>query len=468
MPPVLPRRSGRFAAVDIGGTSVRITVAECSAESVVVASTKRFYTPLLEGPEGLRLDVGRITDEVITVLRTEVGLTGVGVDSWSGDYGILGRGGHVPSPFSQREPRTVEAVQTVGALISEREIFRSSGVRALALGTIYQLETDRSEGRLAHASSILLLPDLITHHLTGVRSAEYTNASTTGLTQAGEQAWNSELIARLGLEAGLFPEIVPPGRYLGRVRRELAAGTAQVIAVASHDTASAVVAVPAAGESPTYISCGSWSLVGTITDAPVLSAAAFEAGFTNEAGLDGSNRLLHVASGLAILTRCLSAWGIPPDPQHPELRALLEKAAGLPTSSGVIDPADISLMLPGDVAGRIINAIGLTDSRQDRPAVVRAVLDSLAESFASRLDLLAAVTGYRAEEVHLVGGGAALDLLCSLTATASGRTVLAGPSEATTLGNLLVQARAAGLIDDDVRELRERVARLFPPRRFAP
>ena len=317
----------------------------------------------------------------------------------------------------------------------------------------------------AYARTLLLLPDLLACFLTGQRVAEVTNASTTGLVDARLRAWSRPLLERLRTELGLdldgvLPDIVEPGTLIGPVRRESLevfgpdGSPTPVIAVGSHDTASAVVAVPAAGADFAYISCGTWSLVGLELDEPVLTLASQAANFTNELGVDHTVRYLQNIMGLWVLNEAVRTWqrqGM--EISLPELDAAAAAAEPLRT---VVDINDSAFYAPGDMAARIDDAARATDQPRPRSVgeYVRCINDSLALAYRRAVRQAAELSGREVKVVHMVGGGIHNRLLCQLAADATELPVLAGPAEGTALGNMVVAARGAGLLEGDLSDLR--------------
>ncbi|HEX6335646.1 MAG TPA: FGGY-family carbohydrate kinase [Jiangellaceae bacterium] len=318
-----------------------------------------------------------------------------------------------------------------------------------------------------------MIPDLITYWLTGKIGVEITNASTTQLFDVRARTWARDVIERAGLPVRIFPDLHPPGTQISAlvegVRNQpgVSAGTV-VTAAGSHDTASAVAAVPARGENFAYISCGTWSLVGLELDQPVLSEAGRIANFTNEAGVDGKIRYLRNVMGLWLLQDSLRTWELAG--QSVDLRALIAAAAELPPLTRVIDPDRAEFLPPGDMPSRIASACTRTGQSSPRtPAeTVRCILDSLAVAYRRAVRQAAELAGRQVDVIHLVGGGAQNDLLCQLTADACGVPVLAGPVEATALGNVLVQARALGAVDGDLDAMRSLVSRTQRIVRYEP
>ena len=344
----------------------------------------------------------------------------------------------------------------------------------LPFNTIYQLAAARGTASLDAAATMLLIPDLFGFWLSGVQVGERTNASTTGLLDVHRRSWDTELAETLGIPSRILPALGSPGDVVGPLRDDVRAtiGVSDqtlLTLVGSHDTASAVVGVPASGDTAfAYVACGTWSLVGVELDAPIVSEASRTANFTNEGGVDDRIRYLRNVMGLWLLQESMRTWELEGTAER--LTSLLIAAAELPSGGPVIDPEDPAFLPPGDIPGRIEEACRRTDQPvpASRPALVRCVLDSLAAAYARAVRDAERLTGRPVEVVHLVGGGAHNTLLCQLTADACGLPVLAGPVEATAIGNVLVQARARGLLSGDLETLRALVRATQEIRRFVP
>ncbi|WP_344859315.1 rhamnulokinase family protein [Planomonospora alba] len=412
----------------------------------------------------LRWDVRALYREILHGLRRAGPVASVGVDSWAVDYGLLDASGRLlDDPVHYRDDRTAGIAERVAARVGAAELYDVSGLQVLPFNTVYQL---LAEDRLDAAAAMLLVPDLIAYWLTGEIGAEVTNASTTGLLDVRTRAWASGLIGRLGLPERIFPPLRRPGDPIGSLRPETArevGWTSRVTAVASHDTASAVAAVPADGPRFAYVSCGTWSLAGVELPAPVLTEAGRAANFTNEAGIDGTVRYLRNVMGLWLLQESLRAW------PGAGLEGLLEAAGRERPFAALVDPDAPVFLPPGDMPARIAAECRRTGQEPPAspPAFVRCVLESLALGHRRAIRQAAALSGREVDVVHLVGGGSRNALLCRLTADACGLPVVAGPAEATALGNVLVQARAAGLVSG-LAEMRALAAGAGPLRRYEP
>ncbi|MEV7828811.1 rhamnulokinase [Microbacterium enclense] len=457
------------AAVDLGATSGRVMIGRVGAGLLELEQVARFPNGPVERADGWHWDVeglwGHVRAGLAEALRREPGIASVGIDSWAVDYGLLGPDGLLAEPFHYRDGRTARGVDAVHAVVPFEQLYRRNGLQFLPFNTLYQYAADP---RLADAGTSLLVPDLLAERLTGRRVAERTNASTTGLLDVRTGEWDHALAEVLGIPDRVLPPLVDPGETIGRAPADL--GAVPVIAVGSHDTASAIVAVPLSTPNAAYISCGTWGLVGLELAGPIVTDAARAANFTNEGGVDGRVRFLHNVTGLWLLSETVRAWserdGVPVD-----LAALLVAAAAEPTPVRLFDADDPSLSLPGDMPGRIAALLGVAaPGVGDRPAFARVIVESIAEAFARSVRTAGLLAEREVDVIHLVGGGALNTLLCQATANRSGRVVLAGPVEATALGNVLVQARALGAFGAgaSLEDMRRRVSEAFPPRRFHP
>jgi rhamnulokinase len=453
----------RYAAVDLGASNGRVIVGALDRGRVDLVEVHRFANDPVRLPDGLHWDVVRLYRDIVDGLRAAGEIASAGIDSWGVDYGLLDADGRLLGlPYHYRDARTDEPSSAVDAA----RLYARTGIQHLSFNTIYQLLREPAP-TLAAADTMLLVPDLLGYWLTGRTGAERTNASTTSLYDPVAGAWAYDVIDAAGLPRRVFPSLRDPGERLGSTRAETGLDV-PVVAVASHDTASAVLAVPAVDNRFAYVCTGTWSLVGVELDQPVLTDAGRAANFTNEVGVDGTIRYLRNVMGLWLLQECQRGWG------EPDTAGLLAAAADATPFAAIVDPDRPEFFAPGDMPARIDAYCVATGQRppSDRAGYVRCVLESLALAHRAAVRDAARLSGRTVDVVHLVGGGARNALLCRLTADACGLPVIAGPVEATALGNILVQARVDGALADETGDgraaIRELVAASQPTRRYDP
>jgi len=465
------------AAVDLGASGGRVMIGDVGAGRLDLREAHRFANRPVTAGGTIYTDVLHLYAEVLDGLRLAGAagpLASVGIDSWGVDFGLLDAGGALlGNPVHYRDGRTAGVPELVMAAIDADEFYAATGIAQLPFNTVFQLVAAAGAGQLASARTMLLIPDLLAYWLTGQIGAEVTNASTTQLYDIAARGWATSIIERVGLPVGIFPPLRQAGERIGpllpqvRAACGLDAEVAQV-AVASHDTASAVVAVPAAEPGFCYISCGTWSLVGVELGRPVLTRQSRLAQFTNETGVDGTVRYLRNVMGLWLLQESLRTWAAAGQPT--DLDEVLAAAAVASPLRSVVDPDDLEFLPPGDMPARIAAACERTGQPvpEDQAQTIRCVLDSLALAHWRAVEQVQRLSGCAVDVVHIVGGGARNSLLCQLTADACALPVFAGPAEATALGNVLIQARALGAAPVDLPGLRSLVRATQPVRRFDP
>jgi rhamnulokinase len=453
-----------YAAVDLGASNGRVIVGHVGPTELRLEEVRRFRNEPLRTPDGLHWDIDALYGETLAGLRSVAaggGIASAGIDSWAIDYGLLGVDGRLLGPpFHYRDERTTRSQRT--GRVDPAANYAVTGIQYLPFNTMYQLLRE-PDATLAATATMLLIPDLFGFWLTGQIGAERTNASTTALYDVRTGIWSDALIDGLGLPRRLFPPLREPGDVIGPAMPAVRLDDLPIVAVASHDTASAVLAVPATNDRFAYVCTGTWSLVGVELETPVLSEASRDANFTNEVGVDGTIRYLRNVMGLWLLQECQRTWG---EPDAGRLLAAAERARPF---AAIVDPDDAGFLAPGDMPARIDAFCARTGQPVpvDRAAYVRCVLESLALAHRAAVHDAVRLSGRDVDVVHIVGGGARNALLCQLTADACGRPVEAGPVEATALGNVLVQARADGGPSDRT-SMRALVARTQPTRRYDP
>jgi sugar (pentulose or hexulose) kinase len=425
----------------------------------------------------LHWDVLRIWSEIQHGLRLAAahgGLSSLGVDTWGVDFGLLDDAGNlIGNPYHYRDSRTDGMMEAAFARMPRQEIYRQTGIQFMQLNSLYQLLSMRlqNDPALECAASLLTMPDLFNYWLTGRKANEFTIATTTQCYNPITADWAWEVLRRLEIPASLFQPIIQPGSILGEINADTAqeAGLAglQVVAVGSHDTASAVAAVPAESGRIVFISSGTWSLVGSETPKPVISERSLAFNFTNEGGIGGTFRFLKNISGLWLVQECRRAWAAAG--QEFSYAELTRLAAEAPAFHSLVDPNDAAFLSPGEMPERI----GRYCLKRGQPPptgagqFVRCALESLALAYRKAIEELEQALGYTLEAIHIVGGGSQNRLLNQFAADATGKPVIAGPVEATAIGNVLVQAMAMGQLSS-LAEARQLVRRSFPVEVFEP
>lgn len=465
--------STTVAAVDLGASSGRVMVGQVGPGTLRLEEVTRFPNDPVRTPDGLHWNVAELYARVLEGIRRAArasggSLTSVGVDSWAVDYALVRDGRMLGLPYHYRDEGRTYGVDVVHRVVGPEELYPRNGLQFLPFNTIYQLAADPW---VADADVMLLVPDLLAYWLTGRMVAERTNASTTGLLDVRTRQWDTALAARLGVPDRLLPDLVDPGESIGPLLRHVADEVGQrdlrVTAVGSHDTASAVVGVPIQSDDAAYVSIGTWGLVGVELEEPVVSEASRDANFTNEGGVDGTVRFLTNVMGMWLLDETLRTWESRGQPAS--RRELLDEAAGV-REVPVFDVQDERFLPPGDMPARIADWFAERGLRapDDPASLVRSVVESLAQAFSEALERAESLSGYDIRVVHVVGGGAQNRLLCQSLADRSGCRVLAGPVEATALGNVLVQARAEGAVGGSLTSMRGLIAATHEPETFLP
>jgi rhamnulokinase len=468
----------KFLAFDLGAESGRGVLGLFDGQKLELEVLNRFVNGAVRLPDALHWDVLALHESILETLRLAAAVQGsidaVGVDTWGVDFALLGRGGVLlGNPRHYRDPHTENIMDEAFRRAPRADIFQRTGIQFMRFNTVFQLlamQRDRSP-LLEMAESLLFMPDLFHYFLCGIKVNEYTDASTSQMLDPHTRGWAYELVQSLGLPAKLLGTLVQPGTVLGPLRtwvvRETNLNAASVIAPASHDTASAIAAVPASAGSWAYISSGTWSLIGVELPQPLVNEAALEANFTNEGGVGGTTRLLKNIMGLWLVQECRRAWERAGTKYSYD--ELMRQAEAAPPFASLVDPDDPSFILPANMPVALADFCRRTSQPvpQNIGDTVRCALESLALCYRWVLEKLEALTGRRAEVIHIVGGGSQNVLLNQLTADACNRPVLAGPVEATAIGNVLVQALGLGLLGS-LADAREVVRRSFEVQTFTP
>ena len=467
--------TSRYLAIDLGAESGRVMLGTLEDGRIALEELSRFSnTPIRDG-ERMYWNIPALFDGIHAGLAKAGALgqaiTSVSTDAWGVDYVLIDDAGEIMEPvFHYRDPRTAEGEKNVLARVDWPTLFEETGIQYMLLNTSIQLGAE-APGRLAKAAQLLTIADAVNYLLCGVARIEVSMASTTQLYNPRLANWSDRLIDALDLPRSLFPDVVDSATTLGPLKPGLAAETGlaklNVVASLSHDTASAIAAVPAEGERWAYISSGTWSLLGLELSAPIVNDACRELNFTNEIGHGGSIRLLKNIIGLWLVQECRRTWAAQGN-EH-SYADLAEQASAAEPYVSVLNPSDPRFLAPDDMPQRIADAC--RETGQPVPgtpgAVVRCALESLSLLYARTLRESEKLVGWRAATVHIVGGGSRNELLDQLTADAANIQVVAGPTEATASGNVLVQAIAAAAVKD-LDEARQIVRNSFETTTFDP
>lgn len=468
-------RGRSHLAFDFGAESGRAVLGRLHSGVITIEEVQRFANEPVEYGGSLHWDVARLWLEMRQALAelSDTELASIGVDAWGVDFALLGdRGELLQNPYHYRDKRTTGVMEEVSQKVSKEDIYKETGIQFMPINTLYQLyaATKQTPGIIKAAQKLLMIPDLFNYWLTGNAVCEYTNATTTQMLNPINRSWAAGLMTQLGLSPDLLTPLVEPGSDIGpllpAIGGSFSISGSRVIAPATHDTGSAVAAI-SAREGTAFLSSGTWSLVGLELDAPAITEQTLRLNLTNEGGVNGTTRLLKNVMGLWMLQGCVRAWKS--RGKSFDYAELMEMAAGEPAFASLVDPDDDIFLRAADMPAAIEEFCVKTHQPNPRgPAAhVRAVLESLALKYRLILRNLEHVTGQRIHQLRIIGGGCKNRLLNQFTADSTGRTVLAGPVEATALGNLAIQILATGEAGS-LQEVRAIVDRSFPTEVFRP
>ena len=468
----------RFLAFDCGATSGRAVLGTFANDGFRLEEIYRFPNQTLEIGGKYYWNVYGIYEHFLKCL-TELGkrhipLDSIGIDTWGVDFGCIGHDGTLLGlPRAYRDPYTADIPEKLFKIISREQLYALTGIQIMNFNSVFQMFAQAEEGCTAyhHAKRILFMPDLLSYLLTRGKVCEYTIASTSGLMNPKTQRFEPLLMNAVGLTDDQIPDRVQPGEVVGKLRfsiaKETGLGEVPVVAVAGHDTASAIVAVPAENEHFAYLSSGTWSLMGIEVPEPIITEQSARLNFTNEGGIEGTTRFLKNITGMWLVEQCRKKWVAQGhDYSYDEMTKMAQSAKAY---SGRINPDDPRFANPSDMEAEIKAA--LTDEGFVAPVndaeMLSCIYHSLAKRYKEVLDMLQEVAPFKIEKLHIIGGGSANELLNQWTADAIGISVVAGPIEATAIGNLMVQAKAAGLVSDRWA-MRKIIAQNFETKTYNP
>ncbi len=473
-------KDSKFLAIDLGAESGRALLGIIKNNKLELREVHRFPNGPVNVLGHLHWDVLKqfsdIKESIRLALREADGaIDGIGVDTWGVDFGLLGEDGELLMlPYHYRDSRTNGMMEKAFERVPRRQIFERTGIQFMQLNTIFQLYAmvDSGSPALKSASTLLMMPDLFNYWLTGEKLSEFTIATTSMLYDPRSDGWATDLAESLGIPPRIFPLIIQPGTVIGHLHEsitsELGSGEGvPVVAPATHDTGSAVAAVPAMGEGHAYLSSGTWSLMGVELREPLINEASYERNYTNEGGVCGMFRFLKNIMGLWIVQECRRAWVA--SGEEFTYADLTEMAAESPAFRSIINPDDPLFLPPGDMPQRVQHFCKVTSQPipETKGEIVRCILDSLSLRYRATVEDLDEMLGRRHEPIHIVGGGTQNKLLSQLTADVTGRKVIAGPVEATATGNVLVQAMGRGFVES-LEEVRQIVRNSFELETYEP
>ena len=467
-----------FLAFDCGATSGRAVLATFHEGSFEMKEVYRFPSGIIELGGKYYWDIVAIYEHFCKCLselgRQGVEIESIGIDTWGVDFGFVAKDGSLlGNPRAYRDPYTEGVPEEVFRIIPREELYAATGIQILNFNSIFQLyaQTRENFAPLEYADSILFIPDLLSYMLTGNKVCEYTDASTSGMMNQTTRQFEKSLLERLGVRTDVLLPIVQPGTVVGTLRKSIAerCGLPEipVIAVAGHDTASAIAAVPAEDEKFAYLSSGTWSLMGIETPAPIINEESTRLNFTNEGGIDGTTRFLKNITGMWILEQCRKVWE--PDGKkysYAEIEAMARSEKDFPS---LINPDDPRFAAPANMVEAIDSYLQETGQRvpENMAQYISCIYHSLANRYKEVVDMLQQFAPFRIEKLHVIGGGSANDTMSQWTADALGIPVVAGPTEATAIGNVMLQARTAGLVKDRW-EMRRLIGKAFAVKTFYP
>jgi rhamnulokinase len=468
-----------YIAVDLGAESGRVMLGRVADGKLALEQVHRFANGPIQEQDSLRWDFDRLMADIKTGIglaarKADSPVKGIGVDTWGVDFGLLDSDGRLlEKPYHYRDSRTNGMMDKAFAKMPKREVYENTGIQFMQLNSLYQLLAMRltNPDTLAKADKLLFMADLFSYFLCGRPFGEYTLASTSQMMDMKTGRWSKAIFKELSLPLEIMPHVTRPGTVVGEltpeVAKEIGCGRIPLIAIGSHDTASAVLGVPGQGDRWAYLSSGTWSLMGVEIPQAIVNDKTFAYEFTNEGGVENTIRLLKNIMGLWLVQECKRQWQR--EGQDLSYGELAKMAANAKPFFGYVNCDNSDFLAPGDMPARINKCLSETGQKptQDKGQMVRLVLESLALKYRSVLSAIEDVTDKSIETLHIVGGGIQNELLCQFTADATGRKVVTGPIEATASGNILMQAKAAGQLKS-IDEARQVVRNSFEMKEYQP
>ena len=467
-----------FLAFDLGATSGRSILGVLDGDYFEMRELTRFPNTLMELHGKYYWDIFGLYKSLIEGLkecvRQGIKLTSIGIDTWGVDFGYIGKDGTILGlPRAYRDPYTDGAPEDYFKIVPKEKVYGMTGIQIMNFNSLYQLYRAKEDefSPLQQADKILFMPDLLAYMLTGKQVCEYTDASTSQILNPATRSFESSLLEAIGVSPSLLHPLTDPGTITGMLSKEVMEATGMgetpVVAVAGHDTASAILAVPAENQNFAYLSSGTWSLMGVETETPILTQESYEMNFTNEGGVEGTTRFLKNITGMWLLEQCRKEWER--EGRVYNYSQIMEMAQQAAQFKSFVNPDDPRLANPASMAGMIAlicKENGMIPPSSDAE-YIRCIFESLVRRYVAVLGMMTEIVSFPIEKLHIIGGGSQNELINQMTANALGIPVIAGPSEATAIGNCLMQAKAAGLVKDRW-EIRRIIAKAFNVRTFLP
>ncbi|UCE43189.1 MAG: rhamnulokinase [Candidatus Aminicenantes bacterium] len=468
--------SPSFLAFDLGAASGRAILGRLESNQLHIKELYRFANGMLPVRDHLHWDIFRLLEEIkkgLAICAGETKIASFAIDTWGVDFGLLDQNGTILGmPYAYRDPHTLGAMEEFFKLIPREKIYNSTGIQFLPFNSLFQLHAmkrDKSSS-LEAANDLLFMPDLFHYFLTGEKKNEFTIATTSQLYNPRKMKWEDELFDTLGVSKSLMQEIVQPGFIIGKLDKKFAHQLGwkdvPVVAVACHDTGSAVASVPAHSQDWAFISSGTWSLMGIETENPIIDDLALRLNFTNEGGVEGTFRVLKNITGLWLLQKCREAWEPEKKISFEQMTAMAQESKSFPF---FIDPDWEGFLNPADMPKAIRRYCNLTKQKipQSPAEYVRGICESLALKYRVVLDEMKQISSKPIRRIHVIGGGSKNQVLCQFTANATGLPIFAGPAEATAIGNIMMQSKAHGCIQSLV-QMREVIRDSFDVEVYEP
>lgn len=467
-----------YIAFDLGAGSGRSILGTFDGDKLQIEELTRFNNEMIQVLGHYHWDIYRLFEALKDGLKAnkQKGLpdpASIAVDTWGVDYGLLAKDGSLLGiPYAYRDSRTDGMMEEVFSIIPKNKVYEYTGIQFMQLNTIFQLFASRKMKNewLNHATDLLFIPDLLNYLFTGIKKSEFSFATTSQLFNPNTKTWEKELFKALDVPISIMQDIVMPGTILGKLSRQVAEetgiGEVPVVSVASHDTGSAVAAVPAQGKNWAYLSSGTWSLMGIEAPAPIINEKTLAYNFTNEGGVEGTIRFLKNITGMWLLQQSKKAWAIKKDYSYEEL---IEMAKSEQPFQCLVDNDAHDFMNPADMPTAIREYCRKTGQQvpETEKQIVRCIFDSMVMKYRFVLEQLKELAPFPIEKLHIIGGGSKNKFLNQLTADATGLTVVAGPAEATAIGNIMVQAKALGHVQS-LEEMRAVISRSFECETYQP